>query len=171
MPVAVKLMVVPVPTVGSTGPTWIAVSVPAVTVSIAVPEAPRKVAVMVALPARAAVATPPAATVATVTALDVQVAEIVTSWCVPSDSVASAVKEMLVPTAVVTVAGRMAMAVTPRALTVIDAVAESVPTVAVMVAVPAATAVTTPAALTPAIVDADEVNVAPAVTSPRVPSV
>src|SRR4029077_3884327 len=108
---------------------------------------------------------------ATVTALDIQVAEIVTSWCVPSDSVASAVKKTLVPTAVVAVAGRMAMAVTPRALTVIDAVVESVSTVAVMVAVPTATALTTPAALTAAMVGADEVNVARAVTSPRVPSV
>src|SRR5438552_1118780 len=106
MPVAVKAIAVFTPTVGSTGLTWIAVSVPALTVSVAMPVAPMKLAVMVAVPAFTPVATLPM-TVATVVALDIQVADSVTSWWVPSLSVASAVNVTLVPAGVVAVAGKI----------------------------------------------------------------
>src|SRR3954470_10447707 len=170
MPVAVKAIAVFTPTVGSTGLTWIAVSVPAVTVSVAMPVAPMKLAVMVAVPALTPVATPPMI-VATVGALDIQVTDNVTSWWVPSLSVASAVKLTLVPAGVVAVSGRIAIAVTVALLTLIVAVAVRPPSVAVIIAIPGPTAVTTPPVLTLAMLAAEVENIERAVTSPLVPSV
>ncbi len=73
------------------------------------PVAPEKVAVMVLVPALSALATPPT-TVATGVALDIQVADALTSWCVPSVSVASAVKVSVVPAGVVAISGNTASA-------------------------------------------------------------
>src|SRR5882724_2924917 len=89
--VALKGIVTPTPTTGAVGVTAIDTKVAGVTVRFAVPATAPTAAEMVVTPGTTARARPPA-TVATLAFDELQVADVVMSWCVPSVSVAVAVK-------------------------------------------------------------------------------
>jgi hypothetical protein len=86
VPVATNCWVPPAGTLGLSGVTDIEDKVALVTVRVAVPDLPFKAAVMVVVPGLAPVARPLALIVATVVLDEVQVAAVVISWLVPSDS-------------------------------------------------------------------------------------
>lgn len=115
----------------------------AVTFSVVVPLTPLEVAVIVAVPAAAAVATLPDI-VATVVFDDVQVAVADTSCVVPSLSFAVAVNAWVCPTAIHGLAGVTVMLVMNGGTTLTLAVPDTPFFDAVIVAVPSATALSTP---------------------------
>ena len=125
--------------------------VAAVTVRVAVPDFPLKVAVMVAVPAALAVAKPLLATVAVVVLDEVQVTCVVIVWVDPSEYVPVAVNCWVVPATLVAVAGVTAMEDRVTAVTVRVAVPDFPLKAAVMVAEPAETAVARPLLLIVAI--------------------
>ena len=92
--------------------------VAAVTVRVAVPDFPLKVAVMVAVPAALAVAKPLLATVAVVVLDEVQVTCVVIVWVDPSEYVPVAVNCWVVPATLVAVAGITAIEDKVAAVTV-----------------------------------------------------
>jgi hypothetical protein len=89
--VARSASVTPAPTTGDVGVTAIETSVAGVTVSVAVPATPASAARMVVVPGPTPRARPVAEMVATAVLVELHVTEVVTSWCVPSLSVATAV--------------------------------------------------------------------------------
>jgi hypothetical protein len=137
-----------------------------VTVRVAVPLMPLRVAVRVVEPAATAVASPDA-TVATVGFELVQVAVVVTFPVVPSLYVAVAANCWVAPTAILAVAGVTAIEVTiaTEAGTVTVAVALTPLTVAVTVVEPEVSAVASPAALMLATAGFEDTQVALVVTS------
>ena len=117
------------------GATWIVASGPAVTVSVAVPDIPSLVAVIVVLPTPEPVATPDADTVATAVLLDVQVTVRPVS-VVPFASFNVAVNVDVEPLATVAVVGATVTVATGTAVTVTVPEPETPSLVAVIVAVP-----------------------------------
>ena len=144
--------------------------VAAVTVRVAVPDLPLKAAVIVAVPAALAVASPLLATVAVVVLEELQVTCVVMSWFVPSEYEPEAENCWVFPAGTPAVAGVTAMEDRVAAVTVTVAVPQIAPKVAVMVAVPAALAVANPLLTIVAVVVLDELQVTWAVMSRFVPS-
>jgi hypothetical protein len=170
VPVAVNCWVVPATLVAVAGVTAIEDRVAAVTVRVAVPDLPLKVAVMVAEPAALAVARPLLATVAVVVLEELQVTCVVMFWVVESEYVPVAVNCWVVPATLVAVAGVTAMEDRVAAVTVRVAVPDLPLKAAVMVAEPAATAVARPLLLIVAADVGSEDQVTCVVMSRLVPS-
>jgi hypothetical protein len=90
VPVARNGIVTPTPTTGIVGVTAIETSGAGVTVRVAAPETIKTVARIVVVPGPTPRATPVVEIVAAAPLVEVQVADVVTSWVVPSLSVATA---------------------------------------------------------------------------------
>src|SRR5258708_505810 len=144
-------------------------SVAAFTVSVAVPDMPSSVALIVVVPAMTPRAKPVADTVATAPFDDVHCADVVTSWCDPSLSVATAEYATVPPTPVLAMTGVTAIDTILAAVTVIAALLDRPFTRAVMVALPGLLALTT-LPITGATVGALELKAATAVRSAGVGS-
>jgi hypothetical protein len=160
VPVAVNCWVAPTALLAVAGVTAIEDRVAAaVTVKVAVPDLPLKVAVMVAVPAALAVARPLLATVAVAVLDELQVTCVVIVWVVESEYVPVAVNCWVVPATLVAVAGVTAIEDRVAAVTVRAAVPDLPLKVAVMVTAPAALAVARPLLVIVALVVLDEVQV------------
>jgi hypothetical protein len=142
-----------------------------VAVRVVLPEiVPKKVAVMVAVPAAMAVASPLLLTVAAAGLDETQVTWVVRSWLVPSEYIPRAVNCRGSCSAMLGLAGVTAMEDRVAGVTVRVVLPEILPEVAVMVAVAAARAVARPLPLTVATKVFDEVQVTCGVISCFVPS-
>jgi len=148
-PTALNCCVPPRAAVGVAGVSRIDVRVAPVIVACADPTTPFNTAPIVAVPCATPIAPPKLPgtllIIATDADEDVQVTDGVRSCVVPSCNVPVAVKRKYVPAATVSVAGVIAIAVTGS--TVMVAVADCPPRVAVMVVVPALIPVMDPCAL------------------------
>lgn len=148
VPIAMNCSSVFLAIVGLTGWSAIAVSVAFVTVSVVVPFAPPKFAVIVVVPTFALVAMPSKPTwfeiVATAVLLEVQVAESVMSWTTPLLKVTVAVNCSSTPFAIDGFAGEMTIEEIVAAVTVTVEESLKPPTVQPMSAVPTSTAVARP---------------------------
>jgi hypothetical protein len=141
--VAVSVVVVPSTRLFVAGATVTLATGTGVTVSVAVPDFPSLVAVIVAPPGATAVTTPPGDTVATVVLLDAQAtARPVTTT--PFTSVTTAVSVVVCPTIMSAVVGCTATAPTGTSVTFTAELPIFPSDVALIVAEPGATAVTTP---------------------------
>jgi len=136
VPVAVNLMDVPLEILGLAGFTVIETSVAVLTVSGVEPLTDPKVALMVVLPVATLVARPCALMLAAAEFDDVQITVVVMSCVLLSLKVPVAVNCLVVPTAMVELAGVTAIETRVAAVTVRDAVPLTDPEVALMVAVP-----------------------------------
>jgi hypothetical protein len=169
VPVAVNCWVLPLATDGLGGVRAMDSSVAAVTVRPVEPVLPDSAAEMVVVPTARAVARPfePAAseTVAVLTSEDDQVTWSVMSCVVPSAYVPVAVNCWVVPLAMEGSGGVTAMDWSVAAVTVMETVPVTLPTVAVTVTAPGATPVTRPALETVALLVSDDVQDAVLVTS------
>jgi hypothetical protein len=136
------------------------VIVPAgVTVRAVFPEILGEAAVMVAVPAATAVASPLLSTIATGVLDEAQVTCVVISWVVPSAYVPEAVNCPVFPAGTLGLAGVTDTEDRVAGVTVRVVFFAILPEAAVMVVVPAATAVASPLLLTVAIEVLDEVQV------------
>jgi hypothetical protein len=171
VPVAVNCWVSPAGTLAVAGVTPMEDRVAAVTVRVAVPDLPLKVAVMVAEPAATPVARPLVLTVAVDVLDEVQVTCVVIFWVEESEYVPVAVSCRVSPAGRPAVTGVTAIEDNVTAAgTVRVAPPHLPPKVAVMVAEPAATAVARPLLLTVATDALDELQVTCVVISLLVPS-
>jgi hypothetical protein len=145
VPVAVNCWVFPAAMLAVAGVTAMEDMVAAVTVRVAVPDLPLKVAVMVAEPAALAVARPLLAIVARVVLEELQVTCVVIFWVVESEYVPVAVNCWVLATAMLAVAGVTAIEDNVTAAVTVRVAVPDLPLkAAVMVAVPAALAVARP---------------------------
>ena len=136
-----------------------------ITVRAVLPGIPPDVAVMVAVPAATAVASPLALTVAAEVLDELQVDWVVISWLVPSENVPEAANCNVFPTCKVGLAGVTDTEDRTAGVTVRTVLPGMPPDVAVMFAVPVATAVAKPLLLTVATGVLDELQVTCAVIS------
>ena len=170
-PVATKRCVRPMGTVAVNGVTTIELSVAAVTVRMAEPDLPLKVAVIVAVPMDRPVAIPGETTVATAMVPELQVTRLLMSTLVPSEYAPVATKRCVRPIGVVAVNGVTTIELSVAAVTVKVAEPDLLPKVAVMTDVPAVTPRARPdMLLTVATLVVPEVQVEDKVTSMDVPS-
>jgi hypothetical protein len=178
VPMATNCWVTPT---GMDGITVMEDRVAEVTVRVVLPEIVSKVAVMLAVPAAKAVASPLLLIVAAAGLDEVQVTWVVISWLVPSEYVPRAINCRVAPTGMLRSVGKeenskgkgfgvTAMEDRVAGVTVRVVLPEILPEVAVMVAVPAVRAVARPLLLTVASEVLDEVQVTWVVISWLVPS-
>ena len=169
IPTAVNPTVLPWAIVRLAGVRAIEVSTAAVTVTLAVPGTPARVAVMVALPTPAPVTRPwlPGALLmaARVGAEETHVASAVRFWVVPSEKSPVAVSCWLVPLAMEELGGVTVIPVSTAAVTVTVVAPITAFSVAVIVVLPTAAPVTSPLLLTVAMVLVGELQLAEAVRS------
>ena len=144
VPVALNWAVVPFAIDGLAGDTAIDTSAAAVTFKGVLPLTDPDLAVMVVAPTAAPVATPVAPMVATLLAEDVQFAEDVRSWVLPSEYVPVALNWAVVPFAIDGLAGDTAIDTSAAGVTFKSVLPMIEFIVAVIVAVPTATPVTRP---------------------------
>ena len=170
MPDAVNCWVAPTGMLGLAGVTNIEDRVADVAVRVVLPRIVPEVAVMVAVPATAAVAKPLLLTVATDVLDEVQMTSVVISWVVPSEYKPEAANCWVTPPGMLGLAGVTDMEDRVAEVTVRVACPEVAPEVAVMIAVPAATAVAKPLLLTVATDGLDELQMTCGVISWLVPS-
>ena len=142
----------------------------AVTVMVVFLEILPEAAMMVAVPAATAVASPLLSMVATEVLDEVQVTSVVISWVVPSEYVPEAVNCLVFPSGTLGLAGVRDIEDRVAGVTVMLVFFAILPEVAVMVAVPAARAVASPPVLTVATEVLDEAQVTRVVISWVVPS-
>jgi hypothetical protein len=161
----------PICTVAVAGVTAIELNVAAVTVKVAEPDLPPKVAVIVAVPTARPVATPGDTTVATARVPELHVTTLLMSTVVPSEYVPVATKVFVRPIGVEAVAGVTAIELNVAAVTVKVAEPDLPPDVAVIVATPTDTPVAMPGDTTVATGRLLEVHAAILLRSTVVPSV
>jgi hypothetical protein len=156
VPVAVNRMDVPLEILGLAGLTVIETRCAVETVSPVEPLIDPKVALIVVLPAATLEVRPWALMVAVAALEEVQVTVVVMSWVLLSLKVPVAVNCLVVPTAMLEVAGVTAMETRVAAVIVSDAVPLTPPEVAVTVAVPVPVLLANPVASIAATDDDDE---------------
>jgi hypothetical protein len=159
---------------GFVGVTAMEVRVALVTVSIVLPDTLPSVAVIVAVPAASALATPmlPAALLSVATDVfdELHVTAAVTSWVELSEYFPVAVKATVTPAGALGAVGVTSIVTSVAGVTVTLAEPDTAPTVAMTVAEPGATPVASAPAVIVSVPCADELHVACAVTSCLLPS-
>jgi hypothetical protein len=174
VPEAVNCWVTPAGMLGLAGVTDMEMRVAAVTVRVVFPEIVPRVAVILGIPAAAAVAKPMLSTVATDVRDELQMVCVVISKLVPSEYMPEAVNCWVAPTRMLGLAGVTDIEARVAEVTVRGVLPEIVPEivaeVAVMVAVPGAMAVARPLLSTVVAAVLDELQITCLVISKLVPS-
>ena len=170
MPDAVNCWMAPTGTLGLAGVTDMEDRIAEVTVRVVLPGIVPEMAVMVAVPATAAVAKPLRLTVATGVLDEIQMTSVVISWVVPSEYKPEAANCRVTPPGMLGLAGVTDMEDRVAEVTVRVAFPEVAPEAAVMVVIPGAMAVAKPLLSTAATDVLDEVQMTCGVISKRVPS-
>jgi hypothetical protein len=177
VPVAVNCSLLPAAMLELAALRAIDTTVAGVTVNVALPErllqtlATLQVAVIVAVPALTALASPPVLTVASNVFDEVHDRSLVRSWVVLSEKIPVAVSCWLVPAAMLGIGGVRAIETNVAGVTVTMKVEEAVAQtlgmaqLPLIVAVPAPTVLTLPPLLTVATVESEELHVRSLVTS------
>jgi hypothetical protein len=159
VPEAVNCLVFPAGTLGLAGVTAIEDRVAGVTVMVVFPAILPDAAVMVAIPATTAVASPVLLTVVTEVFEEAQVTCLVISWVVPSEYLPEAVNCLVLPSGTLGLAGVTDIEDRVAGVTAMVVFPEILRKLAVTVAVPAATAVANPLFLTVATEVLDDLQV------------
>ena len=159
VPEAVNCLVFPAGTLGLAGVTAIEDRVAGVTVMVVFPAILPEAAVMVAVPATTAVASPVLLTVVTEVFEEAQVTCLVISWVVPSEYLPEAVNCLVLPSGTLGLAGVTDIEERVAGFTAMVVFPEILRKLAVTVAVPAATAVANPLFLTVATEVLDDLQV------------
>jgi len=170
MPDAVNCWMAPTGTLGLAGVTDMEDRIAEVTVRVVLPGMVPEMAVMVAVPATAAVAKPLRLTVATGVLDEIQMTSVVISWVVPSEYNPEAANCRVTPPGMLGLAGVTDIEDRVAEVTVRVAFPEVAPEAAVMVVIPGAMAVAKPLRSTAATDVLDEVQMTCGVISKLVPS-